>query len=154
MAIGMKSAFPFGSNVNFLYAPRPLYIKGGSKATVSNNIFVSNYDSGAVWEAFGFTNYKNGADEVLSRYNVVTYNTFIATHYGIHVYNTGAAEDDVTSFKTCTVDYNKYYMNADKYLYDFVSSVGYVWSNKYSFWASQNDLNSTKINSAVIQNFL
>ena len=139
---------------NFAYAPRPLYIKGGSKTTISKNIFVSNYDNGSNWECFGFTNHKNGADEVLSRSNVITYNTFIATHYGIHVYNTGAAESDDVSLKTCTLNNNKFYFNSDKYLYNFVSSTGYTWSNRYSFWASENDLNSIKINSAYIPNFM
>lgn len=142
---------------NFVYAPRPFYIKGGSKTTTSNNIFVSNYDNGSNWECFGFVNYKNGADEVLSRSNVVTYNTFMSTHNAIHIYDeVGGSESSVVSFKTGTYNYNKFYMNADRYLVDLISNTSYSWDNRDLFFgaSSENELYSTKINSVVIQNFL
>lgn len=139
---------------NFAFAPRPFYIKGGSKMTLTNNLAVGNYADGNIWEALGFTNHKNGADEVLSRDNVITDNTFISKDHAIHVYNTGAAETDVVSFKTCTVDRNKYGVVADKFLYDVASTTDYTFGNRTVFWANQNDLNSVKINSFSSPNFL
>lgn len=139
---------------NFAYAPRPFYIKGGSKMTLSKNIGVGNYSDSNIWETLGFTNHKSGADEVLSRENVITDNTFVSKDHGIHVYNTGAAETDVVSFQSCTVDRNKYVITAENYLYSVGTTTNYLFGNRTAFWANQNDMNSTKINSAYIPNFM
>jgi hypothetical protein len=136
---------------DFCYAPRPFYIKGGSSVTVRNNVFVSNNNS---WEAFGFANHKSGVDEVLSRYNVIQNNVFVSSAAtSIYVYNDGTAEATDVSFKTCTLSGNKYYMPADKYLYNAVSSTQYMWGDKNVFWATTgNEITSSKINSVLIQN--
>lgn len=136
---------------DFCYAPRPFYIKGGSNVTIRNNVFVSNNGN---WEAFGFANHKIGADEVLSRYNVITNNVFVSSFQSaIYIYNDATAETPDVSFKTCTLSGNRYYMPADKYLYNAVSSTQYMWGNKNVFWAGTgNEITSSKINSVLISN--
>jgi len=137
---------------DFCYAPRPFYIKGGSNVIVSNNVFVSNNPS---WEAFGFANHKNGADEVLSRYNVITNNVFTSKgQYPVYCYNDGTAETTDVSFKTCSLSNNSYYSSTGKYLYDAVNSIGYTFSNVSSFWGSSgNEIPLHKINGVYIPNF-
>lgn len=137
---------------NFCFAPRPFYIKGGSSTVVSDNIFVSNFD---VYEPFGFANHKIGADEVLSRYNVVTNNVFVSkNNYPIRCYNDATAEAPDVSFKTCTLNNNTYYSADGRYLYDAVNSVGYTFSNVSSFWgATGNEIPLNKLNGVYSPNY-
>lgn len=123
---------------NYVEAPRPYYIKGGKNNTVQYNSFISN-DSH--WEGFGFTNYKNGADEVLSQTNDVRYNNIIGNTYGIYLYpSTDESQDVVTTVKTNNINNNKYYFSTN-YLYDGLGAQQIIFNNRSTFW--DNDVNSS-----------
>ncbi|HLP86363.1 MAG TPA: hypothetical protein VK153_00580 [Candidatus Paceibacterota bacterium] len=127
---------------NYVVAPRAFYIKGGSKTTVKYNSFISNENTFA---CFGFTNHKNGADEALSRLNVVQHNKFSCYKYGIQNYPTaGESEDSLITLKTNNINYN-YYCIVDKYSRDGNTDIEYTWSNKNSFWGVNTNDNKSRL---------
>lgn len=125
---------------NYNIGTRPFIIKGGSNLIVEQNTFTSNHVN---FEAFGFTNYKLGADEVLSRGSRIKNNNFVGNKYGIYTASFGESENVVETLKTCDINNNKYYLFG-KYAVNGATTTEYEWSQKQSFWgASTNDNAST-----------
>ena len=122
---------------NYVVAPRPFYIKGGKNGTFEHNSFISNEEH---FEAFGFTNYKLSADEVLSQGNVVKNNNLVANTYGIATYNTvDESQEVMDTLKSCDINNNKYYL-PNKYALNGDTAAEYLFDERADFWgASTND---------------
>lgn len=136
---------------NYIVAPRPFYIKGGSKITATFNSCVSNWSTRA---AFDIDNpieadQPNGINSTL---NVITDNNFIGATYGVQLLSTTATQKPATSMQGWTMDRNNYYSPDLVFLYDSNNSTAYYLNNRSAFWPSNNnDLNSKMLQSNQIQ---
>jgi hypothetical protein len=127
---------------NYIIAPRPFFIKGGSKITATFNSCVSNYSSYAGFEVDNpiQADSPNGINSIL---NVITDNVFIGNTYGVELRITTAVQKPATSMQGWTMDRNAYYGTDGVFLYDSNVSTAYYLNNRTAFWgASSNDLNS------------
>lgn len=143
LSFGIKTTASILGNAvfkgNYNVGTRPIVIKGGSNLIVENNSFVSNHVD---FEAFGFTNYKSGADEVLSRGSRIKNNNFVGNKYGIYTASFGESESVVETLKTCDINNNKYYLFG-KYAVNGATYTEYTWANKQSFWGESTNDNAS-----------
>jgi hypothetical protein len=130
---------------NYCVAPRPYYIKGGSKVTLSFNSGISNYSTRAGLDVDNpvESDMPNGINSTL---NVVTHNNFLGNFSGISLLTTAATEKVATSMQGWTINNNKYYSLTDIYLYNSQISQPYRLQESYSIFGNQNEFNSKMIN--------
>lgn len=117
---------------NYVDAPRPMYIKGGSKNDIRYNYLVCNTTGYAGLE---YVNYLAGGTDVLSTYNVVKYNTVDGGGFGynIIIYDGGCSQEENVTIQTNTFSNNRY-SDENKYLLDV--STDYEWADRDDFWTS------------------
>jgi hypothetical protein len=130
---------------NYIDAPRPFYIKGGSKVTASFNSGKVNYPTRAAFDVDNPVELDSplGINSLL---NVITDNTFIGATYGVQLLSTAAVQKPATSMQGWTMDRNYYYGTNGVFLYDSNVSTAYYLTNRTAFWgASNNDLNSRQL---------
>lgn len=136
---------------NYIIAPRPFYIKGGSKVTAEYNSCISNYYTRS---AFDIDNPVEAdmLTGINSTLNVVRYNNFCGQLYAISVLTTSATEKVATSMQGWTMDNNRYYSLNNYYIYNNQNSTLYLLANRSGFWISTQDINSKMLPSNFIQN--
>jgi len=120
---------------NYVYAPRPIYLKGASKNDIKYNSCICNQTGYAPFE---YANVLSGSS-YLSSLNNIENNNLIGLEYGIILYDGGASEEENITIKTCTFKDNKFYFTT-YYLKDV--AINYTWANRATFWASTNEVDS------------
>lgn len=136
---------------NYVNAPRPFYIKGGSKNTLSFNSGIVNWSTRAAFDVDNpiESDQPTGINSLL---NVITDNNFIGATYGVQLLSTTATQKPATSMQGWTMDRNNYYSPDLIFLYDSNVSTAYYLTNRTAFWPSNdNDLNSKMLQSNQIQ---
>lgn len=135
---------------NYINAPRPFYIKGGSKVTATFNSCVANFSTRAGFDVDNPVE-SDQPTGINSTLNVVTDNTFIGATYGVQLLSTTATQKPATSMQGWTMDRNNYYSPNLVFLYDSNNSTAYYLNNRTAFWTSgNNDLNSRMLQTNLI----
>jgi hypothetical protein len=136
---------------NYVNAPRPFYIKGGSKVTLTYNSGITNYSTRSGFDVDNpiESDVPTGINSTL---NVVTYNNFIGYFSGILVLSTTATEKVATSMQGWTIDNNFYYGTNDLYLSNQQNSTLYYLSDRSAFWNANQEINSQMVETREIYN--
>jgi hypothetical protein len=126
---------------NYVTAPRPIYIKGGSKNDIKYNSFINNITN---FSPFGFTNYLDGSTDILSDENNVECNNMIGVDDAIMIFNDPTSEQSEVTIQNNTFKDNRYYITGN-YLWIDNTSTGYTWADRQTFWNPDNDLDSLRL---------
>ena len=134
---------------NYINAPRPFYIKGGSKVTATYNSCVANYSTRSGFDVDNPVE-SDAPTGILSTLNVIQYNNFIGYYSGILCLSTAASQSVKDSMQTWTCDYNFYYGADNLYIRDAQTNTDYLLINRATFWSGSQDINSTMLFSRTI----
>jgi hypothetical protein len=130
---------------NYIDAPRPFYIKGGSKITATYNSCLANYSTRSGFDVDNPIE----ADQptgILSSLNVVNYNNFIGNYSGIICYSTAASQNVKQTMQGWTMNNNVYYGELGLYIRDAQTNTDYTIAQRASFWAGSQDIDSIMVN--------
>lgn len=131
---------------NYVYAPRPYYIKGAQNTIARNNSFICNLNA---WEAFGYINPVNSDGSKISYGNEITNNNFVGGLYGINVYNGGASESEDVTIKGCLINSNHYYFTQN-YLLKGSTNTQFSFQDRLNYWQNSNEINSNLISKSKL----
>lgn len=126
---------------NYIDAPRPFYIKGGSKVTATYNSCLANYSTRSAFDVDNPIEI-DAPTGILSTLNVINNNNFIGYYSGIICLSTLASQSVKDSMQTWTIDNNYYYGTDLLYIRDAQTSTDYLLINRATFWSGAQDANS------------
>jgi len=136
---------------NYCVAPRPYYIKGGSKVTLTYNSGIANYSTRAGLDVDNPVE-ADAPTGILSTLNVINNNNFIGYYSGIICRTTTASQNVKTSMQTWTIDNNCYYGTDNLYIRDEQTNTDYLLINRTDFWSGSQDANSQMVITREIYN--
>lgn len=126
---------------NYIEAPRPFYIKGGSKITATYNSCLANYSTRSGLDVDNPIE-ADAPTGILSTLCVINNNNFIGYYSGILCLSTVASQSVKDSMQTWTIDNNYYYGTDLLYIRDAQTNTDYLLINRATFWSGAQDANS------------